>query len=191
MQFIYLNRRGCLVSIALLFTATLALLSVQANAKGEDVLHGVLEQFRLVRSADGKESRLPVENVKPGETLEYQVRYTNKGEVPVSQFVVTLPIPQGLELMALSDQPRASMASTDGVVFNVQPLKRRVRQADGRDIIEDVPLIEYRALRWQIGQLEAGKSVQFAARAKVDSAPSAPTLSKPPAVIDAAAAKRE
>lgn len=198
MQFITLRR--FLGSVVPAFTSVVvtislaALLSIawaQAIAKGEEPLQGVLEQYRVVRLADGKESRVPAENIKPGETLEYLVRYTNKGEVPVSQFVVTLPIPQGLELMSLSDQPRAALASTDGVVFNAQPLKRRVRQADGRDVIEDVPLADYRALRWQIGQLDAGKSVQFAARAKVDAASNAPLTSKPPTVQDGAAAKRE
>jgi uncharacterized repeat protein (TIGR01451 family) len=179
------------LAVALSLVALLSIVSAQAIAKGEEPLQGVLEQFRVVRLADGKESRVPAENIKPGETLEYLVRYTNKGEVPVSQFVVTLPIPQGLELMSLSDQPRAALASTDGVVFNAQPLKRRVRQADGRDVIEDVPLVEYRALRWQIGQLDAGKSVQFAARAKVDAASNAPVISKQPTVQDGAAAKRE
>jgi hypothetical protein len=45
-----------------------------------------------------------------------------------------------------------------------------VQKADGKELREPVPLSEYRALRWQVGQLGAGKSVQFAARAKVDAA---------------------
>ena len=71
------------------------------------------------------------------------------------------------------------MASTDGVAFDALPLKRKVKKADGRELLEEVPLVEYRALRWQVGQLGAGKTVQFVARAKVDATAAAQSLSAP------------
>jgi uncharacterized repeat protein (TIGR01451 family) len=156
---------------ALLLCATVLFQGAEVAAQSNPKIEGVMEQYRIERTADGKEARVLALNVRPGETLEYALRYTNKGETAVNQLVVTLPIPQGLELLSQSDAPRAPQASTDGVVFKEVPLKRSVKQTDGREVLESVPLSEYRALRWQIGQLPAGKSIEFAARAKVDASP--------------------
>jgi hypothetical protein len=57
----------------------------------------------------------------------------------------------------------------DGQRFEPMPIKRTVKQADGKEILQDVPLAQYRALRWQVEQLDAGKSANFSARAKVES----------------------
>ena len=177
MQFNALNRLCCQLLLTAALAAGVLLAPFQVFAKGDESVQGVMEQFRIVRLADGNESRVPAQNIKPGETLEYLVRYTNKGAAPVNQLMVTLPIPPGLELVAQTDQPRAMLASTDGVAFDAMPLKRKVKKVDGREQLEEVPLTEYRALRWQVGQLGAGKTVQFVARAKVDASASVQSLS--------------
>lgn len=151
--------------------ATLLTPHLPASAQSNAPVQGVMEQFRIVNQGAGKETRVAASNIKPGETLEYLVRYTNKGDAVVNQFVVTLPIPQGLELLPQTDHPRAALASTDGVDFKEIPLRRTVKKPDGREVVEAVPLNEYRALRWQVGQLAAGKSVEFGARAKVETVP--------------------
>lgn len=179
MQFNALNRLTAQVLLTALLAAGVLLAPLHAFAKGDETVQGVMEQFRIVRTAEGNESRVAALNVKPGETLEYSVRYTNRGAVAVNQLMVTLPIPPGLEWLAQTDQPRAALASVDGVAFAPMPLKRPVKQADGRELLQDVPLFEYRALRWQVGQLGAGKTVQFVARAKVDATASAQNLSNP------------
>ena len=179
MQFNALNRLMSARLLAAVLAANLLLLPFQVIAKGEETVQGVMEQFRIVRLSDGNESRVAAQNVKPGETLEYSVRYTNKGSGPVNQLMVTLPIPRGLELVAQTDQPRAALASLDGIAFDAIPLKRRAKQPDGREVLEEVPLTEYRALRWQVGQLGSGKTVQFVARAKVDATASVQSLSLP------------
>jgi uncharacterized repeat protein (TIGR01451 family) len=169
MLFKHSTRLAAWLVVAVFVGAMSLLTTFEVHSRTDDPVQGVMEQYRIVRAADGKEARQSAANIKPGETLEYVVRYTNVSAAALNQFVVTLPIPQGLELLPQSDQPRAVLASTDGVAFNEMPLKRRVMRSNGAEVVEAVPLAEYRALRWQVGQLAAGKSVQFAARAKVDS----------------------
>jgi uncharacterized repeat protein (TIGR01451 family) len=153
-------------AVTLTSAATLAADSVYA--KSEAGVKGTLTQNKVVVAADGKESLASAEKVKPGDVVEYQARYINEGATPVTNLIVTLPIPKGLELIAKTDLPPGALASVDSVKFEPTPLKRMVRRADGTQVAELIPLNEYRALRWQVAQLAAGKSAVFVARAKVD-----------------------
>jgi hypothetical protein len=54
------------------------------------------------------------------------------------------------------------------------PLMRTVKQPDGKERKETVPLAEYRALRWEIGTLAAGSSTVVSLRVRID-APAAGT----------------
>ena len=142
-----------------------------ARAAAEAGVEGVLTQTKIVVGADGKESSVSADKVKPGDLIEYQVKYTNKGAAPVGNLNVTLPIPKGLELIGQTDLPRGATASLDGVNFEAAPIKRSVKRTDGTTTLELVPLAQYRALRWVVGQLPAGKSAVMTARVKVDNAP--------------------
>ena len=154
-----------------LFTVSAVINMGQAFALSESGIEGVLTQNRVVVAVDGKETSAPADKVKPGDLIEYQVKYTNKGGAPVSNLNVTLPIPKGLELVAQTELPRGAKASLDGVTFEPTPLKRTVKRADGTEVVELIPLNQYRALRWQVGQLAAGKTAVMSARAKVDNGP--------------------
>lgn len=138
-----------------------------ALAKGESsAVVGTLNQLR-VAVVDGKEVLRPGDTVKPGDLIEYQLKYANNGATAVSDLMVTLPIPKGLEYIGTM-KPQAKLASLDGVKFEPIPLKRTVRTADGKEVVQDVPLSEYRALRWEAGQLQAGGASLFSARARVE-----------------------
>lgn len=67
-----------------------------------------------------------------------------------------LPIPAGFEFLPDTARPPPAKASVDGRVFEPLPLRRVVKLADGRIKEQLVPLAEYRALRWAIGDLAAG-----------------------------------
>jgi uncharacterized repeat protein (TIGR01451 family) len=155
--------------VALTMVCVGAFASDTAFAKSEAGVKGTLIQNKVVVANDGKESLAPADKVKPGDVVEYQARYTNEGATAVTNLIVTLPIPKGLELLAKTDLPPGAMASVDSVIFEPAPLKRMVRRADGSQVAELIPLNEYRALRWQVALLAAGKSAVFVARAKVDS----------------------
>ncbi|OYZ02020.1 MAG: hypothetical protein B7Y42_02965, partial [Polaromonas sp. 28-63-22] len=70
-----------------------------------------------------------------------------------------------------------------GVVFAAMPLMRSVRQPDGSQRSEAVPLADYRALRWNVGTLAAGRSAVVSLRVRIDApataAPAAKSASKP------------
>jgi uncharacterized repeat protein (TIGR01451 family) len=126
-------------------------------------------QVSQVETIDGRTVLRPVQSSKPGEVLEYRVTYRNHSDAPVSGLTASLPIPAGTTLLDRSQLPPDALASSDGVRFAPLPLMRRVRQADGSERSEPVPLEDYRALRWNLGTLQPGSSEQVSARVRVNS----------------------
>ena len=125
-----------------------------------------LAQQKVVRSADGKESTAAADTVRPGDVIEYTATYRNTGKQPLRKLEATLPIPPNTELLPGSARPANARASLDGRTFADMPLKRTVVR-DGKQVQEDVPLREYRALRWYPDELGPDKTVAYTARVRV------------------------
>ena len=128
-----------------------------------------LTQFKVERNADGKEQFTPASAVMPGDFVEYRATYSNRSGQAVTGLVATLPIPDGMQYQLMSGQTRdgsPEAATADGK-FAAQPLMRIVRRPDGSRVREAVPAAEYRSIRWYLGHLSAGASIEVRARAQV------------------------
>lgn len=132
-----------------------------------------LRAFQVV-SAAGASTLVPTTRAKPGDTIEYQVTYTNRGATPARDVKAILPIPKGgMTYLAGSALPAKVLASLDGVNYAPAPLQREVVR-DGRRVVEPVPLVEYRTLRWDLGDLPAAKSATVTSRMRLEGAPRQP-----------------
>lgn len=125
-----------------------------------------LTAFRVTMS-QGKEAYVPAEQARPGEVIEYRATYKNMGKQAVKDLMATLPIPQGLEYLPKTAQPVRLLASVDGKNYEAVPLVRRVKGEGGRIVVREVPLSEYRFLRWPMGALAARAESQVRARMRV------------------------
>jgi hypothetical protein len=136
------------------------------TASAIEPLQIVLKRSKIA-TVDGKEVSQSADIAKPGDILEEVATYTNSSKVPMSQLEPTLPVPVNTELVMASVKPTNAKASTDGKNFASIPLKRKIRQPNGVEIEQIVPLSEYKFLRWSVGDLAAEKSVAVSARFKV------------------------
>lgn len=125
-----------------------------------------LEARKVVATADGGESFGSAGLARPGDVIEYVVTYRNTGREPVKNLVATLPIPPDTELVPGSARPATAKAGVDSNAFGDMPLKRSA-QRNGVQVEEQVPLREYRYLRWVAAELAGEKSLTFAARVRV------------------------
>ena len=116
---------------------------------------------------NGKEVSQKADIAKPGDVIEDVVTYRNSSPGALKNFVPMLPVPPNTELILGSIKPSNAKASTDGKTFSDMPLKRKVRQANGVEVEQPVPLSDYRYLRWYPGEIGAGKSQVFSARFKL------------------------
>lgn len=115
-----------------------------------------------------EERREAAKSVKPSELIEYRANYKNTSAKEVRGVQAVLPIPSGMTVDLNSAQPVPVQASMDGRQFYPVPLTRQVRAADGQLKTVNVPLSEYRALRWSLGALAAGASRDVVLRARVN-----------------------
>jgi hypothetical protein len=129
-------------------------------------------EVRLQRSkvviAAGKENLEPAITAKPGDVLEEVVTCANKSAQPLAGVECTLPVPANTKLVAGSIKPGTARASVDGAAFESVPLRRKVRNQNGAVTENEVPIGEYRYLRWYPGRLDARQAVSFSARFKVN-----------------------
>lgn len=140
-----------------------------ADAGAEGASQGAV-QVRLTQARvvveEGKEKLVEVEAVKPGDVIEYRAVYTNTSKQSVRELMASLPVPQGLEYVAKSAKasaglPAVQVAARDGK-YGAEPLM----VTEGEKKVP-VPLAQYRALRWHVGAMAAGRSVTVSARARV------------------------
>jgi uncharacterized repeat protein (TIGR01451 family) len=146
-----------------------------AAAQQPNPIETRLEARKVVRAADGKEAFADAAAARPGDVIEYAATYRNVSKQPVKSLEATLPIPANTEFVPGSAQPASVKASVDAREWGTPPLVRKVVR-DGRSIEEQVPVREYRYLRWFPGELGGDKAVTFTARVRVvnDQTPSEP-----------------
>jgi uncharacterized repeat protein (TIGR01451 family) len=158
-----------IAALMLTIVIGLAAASAFAQSKPAEPLSVVLAHQKVAQGADGKETLVKADAAKPGDVIEYQAVYENIGKRPLSRVEATLPVPEGTELLPNSIRPGQAKASLDGVNFQAMPLKRKVKQADGKEVEELVPYAQYRFLRWSVGIMPPGAKAAYAARVKVSS----------------------
>jgi len=139
--------------------------SVFAQAKGDVAVN--LAAKKVVADTKGKESLQSADKARPGDVIQYDAVYSNTGKGAVKSLQATMPIPEGLELIADSTKPSGALASLDGKTFTPMPVMREVAKPDGTREMQPVPLAEYRSLRWSIVELAPGKSATVTARARM------------------------
>ncbi len=122
---------------------------------------------RVSKDANGKTILESGDQARPGDVLEYRVRYSNESASGVRRLMATLPIPIGMEYLPKTAQPAKVEASLDGRTFAPVPLMRKVRLASGKEVNREVPGSEYRQLRWAIGELAAHGAQTVTARVRV------------------------
>lgn len=116
----------------------------------------------------GKTVMKPATVSKPGDVIAYTGTYRNSGTSVASKLVAIIPVPAGTTLVAGSAEPPKAQASTDGTRFSDMPLMRTVKLPNGTSRTEAVPLVEYRALRWEIGTLGPAATSEVGLRVRVD-----------------------
>lgn len=146
-----------------------ALAALGCAAWAQPNVQSQLVAEKLVAGPSGQVSRTPADSVKPGDLVAYTATYRNTGKDTAHSLVLTVPVPVGMEYQGHQpgEKSAPALASLDGSSYAPVPLTRKVKNAQGREVVQQVPLAEYRFLRWNVPQLAAGASVSVQLPAKV------------------------
>lgn len=171
-----INKKQALIILALLTMThvTVAGAKDKAAVSEKDPVVITLTLKRIVTDAKGQETREDAPKIKPGDVLEYSAVYRNRGKQAVTGVKALLPIPKGLIYVKQSAKPLPVEATADGVKYAAEPLMRTEKDQTGKEQQVEVPYVEYRSLRWEVGELSAGKKVEVSARMKAGELPQSP-----------------
>ncbi|OPH37859.1 hypothetical protein B5J93_07635 [Moraxella equi] len=118
----------------------------------------------IVQNINGQETLTPINAgtpIKSGDILEYQGLFTNNSSERVRSMDVTLSIADSLELVG-GIHPRFPHATIDGSRFVRSPIRANV---GGQ--VQELPLSDYKALRWTLEDIGLGGTSVVKYRAKV------------------------
>lgn len=148
------------------FVVFVVLATLAQAAVADQPLVASLDARRVVLE-NGVEKLLPADIARPADVVEYRTTYRNVSRKSLGNVAATLPVPAGFEFV-LGTATLGAQASLDGKTYAPIPLTRRVKGADGREQVVQVPASEYRFLRWQLGELPANASRVVVARMRMD-----------------------
>lgn len=126
-------------------------------------IHSVVHAF-IVQNIGMQETLVPVSAttaIKSGDVLEYQGLFTNNSGQRVRSMDVTLGISDRLELIG-GITPSIAWASVDNSRFGRMPLRANI---GGQ--VQELPLSQYKALRWTVEELGLGGTAVVKYRARV------------------------
>jgi uncharacterized repeat protein (TIGR01451 family) len=137
-----------------LFVVVLGLTVPVALAAGSANLTGGLEAYRVVVTDKGVENFLPADNAQPKDVIEYRLVYTNTGDEPIQNVLITDPIPIGTTFLQPSvSQPKAGRVefSIDGGKnFQSWPILVKTKTADGEEKLVEATPDMVTHIRWAI-----------------------------------------
>lgn len=143
-----------------------ALAAMAQAAYADQPLVASLDARRVVVE-NGVERLPPADIARPADVVEYRTTYRNVSRKSLGNVAATLPVPAGFEFVP-GTATLGAQASLDGRTYAPIPLTRRVKGADGREQVVQVPASEYRFLRWQLGTLAPNSSRDVVARMRMD-----------------------
>jgi uncharacterized repeat protein (TIGR01451 family) len=128
-----------------------------------------LQQFKVAKDEKGATKFDEATAVLPGDVIEYRATYANQGATALP-VVATLPIPEGLEYVKDSAKAKNNILHTvaqKDAQFSSEPLVQKVSTASGSTLSQPIPYASYRYVRWDLGRLSPGNSIEVSVRAKV------------------------
>lgn len=143
-----------------------------------------LTQKKVTKDDKGREKLLDADGVSPNDVIEYRATYKNVSAVAVKQIAARIPLPEGLEYVPGSAEPKkGAQFAPASEVYGAEPLKKVL--PDGRSV--NLPYNEYRQVRWVIDQLAPGAETTVAVRAKLEAVVPLTGSAAGPATASAAA----
>nr|WP_312176524.1 hypothetical protein [Moraxella sp. CTOTU46934] len=135
-------------------------ISLANGANAAEALSVNLQAKQIV-TENGKQVLKTVNRANSGDIIQYQAIYRNNIQKPMTDLALTLPVPANMVYVS-SSSPAPTQASLDGKKFENLPIMRKV---NGKMV--EVPVSQYRALRWIVKTLPAQQSTTVSLNAKV------------------------
>ena len=126
-----------------------------------------LKQFKVLKDEQGEFKFVDAALVLPGDVIEYRATYVNQSKTALP-VIATVPVPESMEYLKDSAKAKNNLAHTVALKdsqFANEPLLQKVVTASGATLSQPVPYASYRFVRWDLGKLAPGSSIEVSVRA--------------------------
>jgi uncharacterized repeat protein (TIGR01451 family) len=164
-------KRCAFIVLSILLSVLLGTTAVWAQKKGIIELEAVAEQEKEVINDKGKKeiTRVPVARVVPGDEVIYTFNYTNIGEEPADNVVITDPVPEHMvytEGSAKGAETAITFSVDKGTTYDL-PIKLTVVGADGKK--RPAKGSDYTHIKWTLQRaLAPGEKGRVSFRARLE-----------------------
>ena len=157
---------------AVTFAAVAGSVVMVSASKQEPMLSSHMAASVVTVDAQGQEALRQVKKAAPGQTIQYDLTYSNNSDKAFKGLVVTGPIPSHTKYLANTAATQVAaqrLVSIDGgKTFEKEPVKRQQKMADGSVISVVVSPDKYTHIRWKAnGALASKGQQQYTYRVKV------------------------
>ena len=161
------------IAYTMAFVGALGSVAAVAANKIQSPLSSEMKAFVVQTNGSGKEQLKSLKTAEPGQTIQYQLTYKNKGEGALKGLTVTGPIPTNTHFLAKSTRTKVKselVVSIDGgKTYEKEPVKRMKKMPDGSKKLVVIPADKYTHVRWETkSALKSGGKQVFNYRVKVN-----------------------
>jgi uncharacterized repeat protein (TIGR01451 family) len=170
------KRRNCGLGRVMLMTLLCSLCLCWAQAaRAQDAavapLQSSMTAYLVEKGEDGKETLTEVNQVKPGQTIEYALRYSNVSDGDLAEVNIVGPVPAGTNYLAGSALPqdgaRPQFSIDNGASYKSEPVTYKVKMADGTELEKVATPDMYTHVSWTLPKLLAKQQLSLTYRVQV------------------------
>lgn len=156
--------------VGLLLCAVCTQLPAQ-DAAAEGPLQSSMTGFLVEKNAEGVETLTSTDQIKPGQIFQYSLDYKNISDKTLTEVNILGPIPAGTMYLggtaSVSANARPEFSIDNGDSFQAEPVKYKVKQADGSEKEAVATPDMYTHIRWSVGAMTAQQQLILTYRVQV------------------------
>lgn len=134
-------------------------------------LQSTMTAYLVEKGDDGQDVLTEVSQVKPGQTIEYALQYSNVSDADLAEVSIVGPVPQGTSYLAGTAMNMGAsvpqFSIDDGVTYKPEPLTFKVKMADGSEVEKVATPDMYTHVRWMLEKLIAKQQLTLKYRVQV------------------------
>lgn len=155
------------------FAAVIGSVVMVSASKQEPTLSSHMRASVVTLDSQGREAIHELKKAAPGQTIQYDLTYSNSSDQAFKGLVVTGPVPTHTHYLANTAATKVTaqrLVSIDGgQTFEEEPVKRQQKMADGKMKTVIIPAEKYTHIRWKANDsLDSQGHQQYSYRVKVD-----------------------
>lgn len=123
-------------------------------------------ETKKVTMKEGKEVLSDIKAVRPGDTIQYTIKVTNKGDSAALEVEPTGDIPSNTIYVPENNfQYKAQYSIDNGVTF--QDVPKITIKEKGKNIVKNAPVDMYRKIKWMLKKVNPKESYDITYKVKV------------------------